>query len=85
MLAASPAKHDFVFFRRDLFKGPELGVELSRSMKIANTELDAADADDPAMSHSNLTPLSAWKQGITIRSKTSPCDASVQRINVDSA
>src|SRR5215813_1115275 len=51
MLAAGGAEVDAVALGANRFEGPHLGVELRRLMKIANAELDAADAGNPAVCH----------------------------------
>src|SRR5215813_13942760 len=51
MLATGGAEVDAVALGANLFERPHLGVELRRLMKIANPELDAADACNPAVCH----------------------------------
>src|SRR5262249_8549449 len=59
MLAARGAEVDAVALGAHRFQGPHLSVELRRLMEIANTELDAADAGNPAVRHGrDLLPSS---------------------------
>src|SRR5262249_19705157 len=51
MLAAGGAEVDAVGLGANLLERPHLGVKLRRLMKIANAELDAADAGNPAVRH----------------------------------
>ena len=51
MLAAGCAKVQRIGFRCDLFQRPDLAVELRRLVKIADTELDAANSGYPAVCH----------------------------------
>src|SRR5262249_24891038 len=59
MLAAGGAEVDAVALGAHRFEGPHLGVELRGLMKIANAELDTADAGNPAVRHGrDLLPSS---------------------------
>src|SRR5262245_46981263 len=59
MLAAGGADVDAVALGANRFEGPQLGVELRRLMKIANAQLDTADAGNPAVRHGrDLLPSS---------------------------
>src|SRR5262245_19206170 len=51
MLAAGGTEVDAVALGANRFEGPHLGVERRRLMKIANAELDTADAGNPAVRH----------------------------------
>ena len=55
MLAAGGAEVDAVAFGGHLFERPDLGVEFRRLMEIANAELDAANAGNPAVRHGEVT------------------------------
>src|SRR5262249_35164348 len=51
VVAAGGAEMHAGAFGAHGFESPHLGVELRRLMKIANAELDAADAGNPAVCH----------------------------------
>ena len=70
MLAAGRAEMDAVALGANLFERPHFGVELRRLMKIANAELDAADASNPAVRHGGVTSCHRLaRQFRTVRSK----------------
>ena len=60
MLAAGGAEMDAVSLGTDLLQRPHLGVELRRLMEIANAELDAADAGNPAVRHDACDLYRHW-------------------------
>ena len=51
MLATGGAEMDAVGLGCEFFQRPDLAVEIRRLLEIADPELDAADAGDPAVRH----------------------------------
>jgi hypothetical protein len=70
MLASGSAEMHAVALGANLFERPHLGVELRRLMKIANAELDAADAGNPTVRHGGVTSCHRLaRQFRTVRGK----------------